>query len=259
MNILFIGDIIGSPGRKALKECLPALVEKYASDLIIANGENAAGGFGITQEVAGKLFKSGVDVITSGNHIWDKKEVYDFLNRDSRLLRPANYPDGAPGVGYGMFITDSGIKVCVMNLAGRVFMTPIDCPFQYAKKRFPRILEETKVLIIDFHAEATSEKIAFGRMVDGQASAVIGTHTHVQTADEKILPGGTAYITDAGMTGPDDSVIGVEVDPIIDKFMVQTPRRFEVAKGPWRLNAVSIMIDEETGRAISIERINMMK
>ena len=259
MIIFFIGDIVGAPGRKALREFLPGIVSKYNVDFVIANGENAAGGFGITRSVAEQIFAAGVHLITSGNHIWDKKEVLGFIDNEPRLLRPANYPDGAPGMGFGVFVTPTGGKLAVLNLAGRVFMPTIDCPFQYAMKNLDRMLKETKVLIIDFHAEATSEKIAFARMVDGRATAVIGTHTHVQTADERLLPGETAYISDAGMTGPVESVIGTEPDIIIEKFLSQLPRRFEVAKGAWRLDGVVLDVNETTGRALGIQRISMSK
>lgn len=257
MIILFVGDIVGGAGRKALREYLPGIVSKHNVDFVIANGENAAGGFGITRGMADQIFAAGVHLITSGNHIWDKKEVLGFIDSEPRLLRPANYPDGVPGAGFGVFVTPTGGKLAVLNLAGRVFMPAIDCPFQYAMKNLDRMLKETKALIIDFHAEATSEKIAFARMVDGRATAVIGTHTHVQTADERLLPGGTAYISDAGMTGPVESVIGTEPDIVIEKFLTQLPRRFEVAKGPRRLDGVVLDLDETTGRARGIQRISM--
>ncbi len=259
MTIFFAGDIVGSPGRKALREYLPGIVSKYNVDFVIANGENAAGGFGITRSIADQIFAAGVHLITSGNHIWDKKDVLGFIDSEPRLLRPANYPYGVPGLGFGVFVTPTGGKLGVLNLAGRVFMPAIDCPFQYVMKNMDRMLRETKVLVIDFHAEATSEKIAFARMVDGRATAVIGTHTHVQTADERLLPGGTAYISDAGMTGPVESVIGTEPDIIIDKFLTQLPRRFEVAKGPRRLDGVVLNLDEKTGRALEIQRVSLSK
>ncbi len=256
MKVLFVGDIVGSPGRKALRESVGSIVSERDVDFVIANGENAAGGFGIIESVAAQLFACGVHVITSGNHIWDKKEVYGFIDHEQRLLRPANYPNGAPGHGYGIFETPGGGRISVLNVAGRVFMPSMDCPFHYARNWAEKMAKETKVCLIDFHAEATSEKIAFARMMDGQVSAVVGTHTHVQTADEQILPNGTAYITDVGMTGPKDSVIGTEPDIVIERFLTQVPKRLEVAKGPWKLDAVLIDIDESTGRANAIERVN---
>jgi len=259
MIVLFVGDIVGASGRKALREYLPGIISKYNVDFVIANGENAAGGFGITRSMADQIFAAGVHLITSGNHIWDKKEVLGFIDNEPRLLRPANYPDGAPGVGFGVFVTPTGSKLAVLNLAGRVFMPAIDCPFQYAMKNMSRMLKETKTLIIDFHAEATSEKIAFARMLDGRVTAIIGTHTHVQTADERLLQGGTAYISDAGMTGPVESVIGTEPDIVIEKFLTQLPRRFEVAKGARRLDGVILDINETTGKALGIQRISISK
>lgn len=256
MRVLFVGDIVGSPGRKAVRECLGSLVSEHDVDFVIANGENAAGGFGIIESVANQVFACGVHVITSGNHVWDKKEVYQFIDREQRLLRPANYPNGAPGHGYGTFKTLRGGEIAVLNLAGRVFMGGVDCPFHYALNWLEKRSKEAKVCLIDFHAEATSEKIAFARMLDGRVSAVVGTHTHVQTADEQILPRGTAYITDVGMTGPRDSVIGTEPEIVIERFLTQIPKRLEVARGPWRMDAVVIDIDDTNGRSTSIQRIN---
>lgn len=257
MKILFIGDIVGKPGRKALKEGLSRIAEKVKADFVIANVENAAGGFGITQEVGEEIFSLGVDVLTSGNHIWDKKEAVTYITRESRLLRPANYPEGVPGHGSLVVKSQDGDKVAVLNISGRVFMSPMDCPFRVAKGEVEKLKKETNIIIVDFHAEATSEKIAFGKFLDGEVSAVIGTHTHVQTADETILPQGTAYITDAGMTGPLDSVIGIKKEQIIEKFLTQIPVRFETAKGPTILAAVIIDINSKTGRAAGIQRIQL--
>ncbi|MBI5050118.1 MAG: TIGR00282 family metallophosphoesterase [Nitrospirae bacterium] len=257
MKILFIGDIVGKPGRKALKEGLSRIAEKVKADFVIANVENAAGGFGITQEVGEEIFSLGVDVLTSGNHIWDKKEAVTYITRESRLLRPANYPEGVPGHGSLVVKSQGADKVAVLNISGRVFMSPMDCPFKAAKAAVKKLKEETNIIIIDFHAEATSEKIAFGRFLDGDVSAVIGTHTHVQTADETILPQGTAYITDVGMTGPLDSVIGIKKEQIIEKFLTQIPVRFETAKGPTILAAVIIDINPTTGRAAGIQRLQL--
>ncbi len=257
MKVLFIGDIVGKPGRRALKEGIRSIAEKIKIDFVIANGENAAGGFGITKEVAEEMFSAGVDVLTSGNHIWDKKEAAPYIMRENRLLRPANYPHGA--IGYGSIVMSSreGAKIATLNLSGRIFMSPLDCPFQIAKKEVAQLKSETNIIIVDMHAEATSEKSAIGWFLDGEVSAVIGTHTHVQTADEKILPGGTAFITDAGMTGPVDSIIGVKKEQIIGKFLTQVPVRFETAGGATMFSAVLIDIDSKTGRAKEIKRLQL--
>jgi len=257
VKLLFIGDIIGKPGRQAVSRELHRLVDRYMVDLVIANGENAAGGFGITEETANDLYKCGIDVLTSGNHIWDKKESVAFVNREEKLLRPANYPEGAPGRGSGLFTTAGGSKVAVLNLEGRVFMNNLDCPFRTADREIGRLRSETPIILVDFHAEATSEKTSLGWYLDGRVSALIGTHTHIQTADERILPGGTAYLTDAGMTGSIDSVIGVRKEEAITKFLSQLPKKFEVAKNNLRLNAVVISVDEGSGKAVSVERINI--
>ncbi len=254
MKVLFIGDIIGEPGRKTAREQLRGLVETRRPDLVIANGENAAGGFGLTPDIADELFFMGIDVLTSGNHIWDKKEIGPYLLKQDRLLRPANYPEGNPGFGSVVVSAGSG-KAAVLNLEGRVFMSNLDDPFRAAVREIEKLKKETPVVIIDFHAEATSEKISLAWHVDGKASAVIGTHTHVQTADERVLPGGTAFITDVGMTGPMDSVIGMKKEQAIARFLYQTPHRFEVPRGPMQLNGVFLDIDENTGKANSIERI----
>ena len=257
MRILFIGDVFGQPGRRIVKEMLPALVGEYDPDLVLANGENAAGGFGITPPIVEELLDMGIAVLTSGNHIWDKKEIYAYLNEhsDGRLLRPANYPHSAPGHGLYLGKTRSGFGYAVLNLQGRVFMSPIDCPFRTADEQLAKIPAEVKIRIVDMHAEATSEKVSMGWYLDGRVTAVVGTHTHIPTADETILPRGAAYITDLGMTGPYDSVIGIEKQSVIQKFLSQLPVRFEVAKGDVRLNAVLIEADPLTGRAASIQRI----
>ncbi len=255
MRLLFIGDIVGRPGRRALKENLPGLQRELDIDFVVANGENAAGGNGITREVARELLASGIDVITMGNHVWDHKEIFELIEREKRILRPANYPPGVPGVGLGVFETRGGVEIVVLNLAGRVFMPELDCPFRVADQLLEQLGDSQKVILVDFHAEATSEKMALGWYLAGRVSAVCGTHTHVQTADERVLPGGTAYITDVGMTGPRDSVIGVKKELVLSKFLTQLPRRFEVAPGPYQFNAVVIDIDDETGEARQIKRI----
>lgn len=257
VKLLFIGDIIGKPGRQAVSRELDRLVDRYLVDLVIANGENAAGGFGITAETAADLYKCGIHVLTSGNHIWDKKDALEFISRDARVLRPANYPEGTPGRGSAVFATAGGVKVAVLNLEGRVFMNNLDCPFRVADREIARLRAETPVILVDFHAEATSEKNSLGWYLDGRVSALIGTHTHIQTADERILPGGTAYLTDAGMTGGFDSVIGVKKDEAIARFLSQLPVKFDVAKNNLRLNGAVITVDEQNGKAISIERINI--
>jgi metallophosphoesterase (TIGR00282 family) len=257
VRLLFIGDIIGKPGRQAISRELHRLVDRHMVDLVIANGENAAGGFGITEETANDLFKCGVDVLTSGNHIWDKKESLDFINREEKLLRPANYPEGTPGRGSAIFTTAGRAKVAVLNLEGRVFMNNLDCPFRTADREIERLRVETPIIFVDFHAEATSEKNSLGWYLDGRVTALIGTHTHIQTADERILPNGTAYLTDAGMTGGFDSVIGVKKEEAITKFLSQLPVRFDIAKNNIRLNGAVISADELSGKALSIERINI--
>lgn len=257
MKVLFIGDIVGKTGRNATKSLLPAIVNRYKIDLVIANGENAAGGFGITDKIASEIFSHGVHIITTGNHVWDKKEFIPQISKEDRVLRPINYPPGVPGYGSLLYSLHSGIKVGVINISGRVFMSHIDCPFRTGKDEVEKLRSTTKMIIIDFHAEATSEKIAFGYYMDGKVSAVIGTHTHVQTADEKILSGGTAYITDVGMTGPYDSVIGIEKEQIIERFLTNMPMRFETAKGEGIFSAVVIEIDEETGKSSALQRLQL--
>ena len=258
VNILFIGDIVGSPGRQALVRELHRLVDHYRVDLVVANGENSAGGFGITEETAKELFSLGIDVLTSGNHIWDKRDSFSFIGREERLVRPANYPPGTVGRGATVVRTAGGVPVGILNLEGRVFMNNLDCPFRVADQEIERLRESTPLIFVDFHAEATSEKIALGWHLDGKVSAVVGTHPHVQTADERILPGGTAYITDAGMTGSFDSVIGVRKELALERFVTQMPVRFEVAKKDVRLNGVVIGVDPVSGRALSIERISLI-
>ena len=255
MKILFVGDIVGRPGRRALAELLPGIVETHGVDFTIVNCENAAGGIGITPKTGHELLELGVDVLTSGNHVWDKREAFEFLGSCERVLRPANYPPGVAGRGAGVFMSRGGQPVGVVNLQGRVFMQDIDCPFRTGSEILMELREETRVLIVDIHAEATSEKLALGWYLSGQASAVLGTHTHVQTADERILEGHTAYITDVGMTGPSDSVIGIKKELSIARFVTQVPQRFEAAGGNAILNAVLMDIDEETGVARSIERV----
>ena len=257
VKILYIGDIFGRPGRRVVKESLPEIAREHAPDLILANGENAASGFGITPPLVEELLDLGISVLTSGNHIWDKKEIVGYMaeREDSRLLRPANYPDPAPGRGLFVGRTRSGLDYAVLNLQGRVFMPAIDCPFRTADKLLATIPESVKICIVDLHAEATSEKLSMGWYLDGRVTAMVGTHTHIPTADEFVMPQGTAYITDLGMTGPYESVIGIDKDTAIRKFLTQIPERFEVAKNDVRFCAVLVEANPETGRAVSIERI----
>lgn len=256
MKILFIGDIVGKPGRDAALHLIPDLRSEFAADLVIANAENVAGGWGITPPLARQLLSGGIDVITLGNHTWAKSDGLDVIEEQPRVLRPANYPPGAPGRGFGLFKTaNSGALVAVANLNGRTFMEPLDDPFRMADEIIAQVSTQANVIFFDFHAETTSEKMAFGWHCDGRVSAVVGTHTHVPTADERLLPGGTAYITDVGMCGPEDSVIGMDVETVLLRFRTQLPHRFRVADGKAILCGVSIDIDENTGRARSIERI----
>jgi metallophosphoesterase (TIGR00282 family) len=256
VKILFIGDIVGEPGRKAVHSILPRLRDEHALDFVIANGENSAGGNGITPQIAGELFSSGVDAITSGDHLWDQKTVVDLLERESRFLRPLNYPTTVPGRGAHVFQVRNLPPIGVMNVQGRVFMPPMDNPFAAADDAVSRLREKTKIIFVDFHGEATSEKIAFGRFLDGRVSAVVGTHTHVQTADEQILPHGTAYLSDAGFTGPHDGVLGRELEPVLRKFMTGMPQRFEVAQRHVKLHGAVIRVDDATGKATSIQRVS---
>jgi metallophosphoesterase (TIGR00282 family) len=256
IRLLFIGDIVGRPGRELVRHGLRGIVDFHRIDLVIANAENSAAGFGITREIGDQLLDWGVDVMTSGNHIWDKKEALDYIGAEPRLLRPANYPAGAPGNGSYLARTEDGRTAGVVNLMGRVFMLNIDDPFQVALREIEALKQRTRIVFVDFHAEATSEKIAMGWHLDGKATAVVGTHTHVQTADERILPKGTAYLTDVGMTGPHDSIIGVDIDAALSRFLTGLPARFETATANPRLNAVIIEADEQTGRAVDIERLS---
>jgi len=261
VKLLFIGDIVGEPGRRAVKTLVPALRRDHRLDFVIANGENSAGGNGITPRIADEIYASGVDVITSGDHLWDQKEVVHLLANESRFLRPLNYPPETPGRGSGIFTFPDGtgkpVKIGVMNIQGRTFMQPpLDNPFPAGRDAVKWLREQTSLIFVDFHAEATSEKIAFARFLDGQVSAVVGTHTHVQTADEQIFPGGTAYLSDAGFTGPHESVLGREIEPVIQRFLTSVPQRFEVAKERVLLHGVVIELDAATGRAIKIERIS---
>ena len=250
-----IGDIVGRSGRRAVRELLPELKQSHDIDLVIANGENAAGGVGITRKVLENLLDWGIDIVTSGNHVWDKKEVYKFIDDEQYpLLRPANYPPEVPGRGYRIF-NHQGVKVGVINLLGQVFMGEFDCPFRIFDEIFDEIKREAEIIIVDFHAEATAEKVAFGWYADNRATAVVGTHTHIQTADEWVLPGGTGYISDLGMTGPINSVIGVKKDKVIDKFVTKLPTRFEVAKGEVKLCGVVLEINDISGRVDHIYRI----
>ncbi len=256
MRLLFIGDVVGRPGRDLVQRGLPALVDAHRVDLVIANAENAAAGFGITREIGDQILGWGVDVMTSGNHIWDKKEAIDYIGAEPRLLRPANFPAGVPGNGAYLARTADGRSAGVINIMGRVFMLAIDDPFAVVLREIDALRERARVIVVDFHAEATSEKIAMGWHLDGKVTAVIGTHTHVQTADDRILPKGTAYLTDVGMTGPHDSVIGVDIAPALGRFLNGMPARFETATGNPRLNAVVIEADEKTGLALDIERLS---
>ncbi len=255
MKLLFIGDIVGRAGRRTLVDHLDRLIDQYFVDLVVANGENGAAGYGLTASVLRELFDAGVDVVTSGNHIWDKKEIMPVLDKEPRLLRPANYPPGLPGYGSGIFETAAGIKVGIMNLEGRVFMKNLDCPFRAADELLAEMKQVTPIVMVDFHAEATSEKEAMGHYLDGRVSAVIGTHTHVQTADEQILPGGTGYLTDVGMSGSRDAIIGNQKKNALDRFLLQLPVRLEVAKKNPLLCGVLLTIDEKTGCCEAIERI----
>lgn len=255
VRICFIGDIVGKPGRRAVAEHLYDLVDAHQLDLTIANCENAAGGFGVTPAILKQLFAYGIDVLTSGNHIWDKREVLEVIESERRLLRPANYPPAQPGFGSVVVETAGGVPVAVLNLSGRVFMASYDCPFRTADAVLPELAEAAKVIIVDMHAEATSEKQAMGYYLDGRVSAIIGTHTHVQTADERLLAGGTAYITDVGMTGPTESVIGVIKELALKRFLTLQPQKMETASGRTHFSACLIEVDETTGRAHSIERL----
>jgi len=257
MRILFVGDIFGKPGREIARRAIPALVERESLDFVIANVENAAAGFGITGDIADTILGFGVDAMTTGNHVWDKKEVLDYIPRQPKLLRPANFPAGTPGRGSYLGRTRTGEPIGVVNVMGRIFMQPIEDPFAVALREIDALRAKARVILVDFHAEATSEKVAMGWHLDGRATAVFGTHTHVQTADDRILPKGTAYLTDTGMTGPHDSIIGVTTEIALTRFLTGMPAKFEAATGPGRLNAVIVTADQATGRATALERLNL--
>jgi metallophosphoesterase (TIGR00282 family) len=257
MNILMVGDVFGEPGRAALHKRLPRLKEEHRVDFTVVNVENAAAGFGVTPELARGFLDLGVDVMTSGNHIWDRKEIVPYITRENLLLRPANFPPGTAGAGH-VVVKAGAHRVAVLNLMGRVFMTPIDCPFQTADELVRELRKETPIIVVDMHAEATSEAVAMGWYLDGRVSVVAGTHRHVPTADERVLPGGTAYITDLGMTGPVDSVIGIDKNLILQRFLTQMPVRFEPAKGPAAVCGALITVDPETGRASEIRRLRVL-
>jgi hypothetical protein len=257
MNILVIGDIVGRPGRKALRNMLPDLQQQHNISFTIANAENAAGGIGLTKEVMNEILASGVDVLTMGNHVWDKKEIYSFIDDEHRLVRPINYPGDCPGQGFHIYTAGFNRKITVINASGRVFMPILDCPFCAVDDILEKISDQSDCIIIDFHAEATSEKLAFGYYFDGRVTAVLGTHTHVQTADEQILPKKTAYITDLGMTGPADSILGVKKELVIKKFLTQRPVSFEVAKGGTQFQGVIINIDDNN-EVININRVSLL-
>jgi 2',3'-cyclic-nucleotide 2'-phosphodiesterase len=257
LRILFIGDIVGRPGRDLIRKGLSRLIDGVGADLVIANVENAASGYGVTREIGEALLGHGVDVMTTGNHVWDRRETLDYIGTEPRLLRPANYPAGVPGNGSYLARTAQGRPIGVVNVMGRVFMASLDDPFVAVTREVDALRKRTRVILVDVHAEATSEKLALGWHLDGTVTAVIGTHTHVQTADEQILPGGTAYLTDAGMTGPHDSIIGMDKAAVLEKFRTGLPVRFEPATGNPRLNGLVITADEATGRALTIDRLNL--
>jgi metallophosphoesterase (TIGR00282 family) len=258
VKVLFIGDVTGKPGRRIVAARLGPLRREHRIDVVIANGENAAGGMGLTADVAAELFAAGVDVLTGGNHVWKNRDAYDLLDGDPRVLRPANYPPGAPGRGAAVLKTAGGAEIGVLNLEGRVFMQTLDDPFRQGREQAALLRASVPTVVVDFHAEATSEKVAMGWYLDGRVSAVVGTHTHVQTADERVLPQGTAYISDVGMTGPRDGVIGMDRDVILERFLTQLPVRFQVASGAVQLNAVVITV-APTGAAERIERVQIVE
>ena len=257
MRILFVGDIVGKAGRQAVEGLLERILSEHQIDFTVANGENAAGGMGITPAIASDFLDLGVDVLTSGNHVWAKKEIVPFLDEEERLLRPANYPNGVPGRGTGVFKLGNGKKVGVLNLEGRVFMRNLECPFRVGEKEAEKLRADTPVVLVDFHAEATSEKMALAWYLNGKVSAVLGTHTHVQTADERVQSGGTAYITDVGMTGPLASVIGIRRQIALDRFLSQIPWKFDVATEEIELQGVVIDVEDRTGKSRSIRRIRV--
>ena len=256
MNILVIADIVGRPGRRAIKGLLPGLQKEKNIDFVIANAENAAGGRGLTRQVMNELLGSGIDVLTMGNHVWDNKEIYSFVDDEFRLIRPVNFPPYCPGQGYHVYTGGINKKIAVINAMGRVFLSPLDCPFRTVEQVVEEVKELSDIIIIDFHAEATSEKLAMGYYLDGKVTAVLGTHTHIQTADERILPGGTAYITDLGMTGPQESILGMDKDMVINKIIYQRPVRLEVAGGTAILQGVILRIDDSNNQVQEIIRIS---
>jgi metallophosphoesterase (TIGR00282 family) len=256
VKILFIADIVGQPGRRAVRELVPKLRQEHGINLVIANGENAAGGSGITPKTAAEIFASGVDIMTSGDHLWDQKEASELLANEKRFVRPLNYPPGTPGQGSIIFQADNLPPVGILNLQGRTFMPALENPFHAALAEVERLRQSTKIIFVDFHAEATSEKVAMARMLDGKISALIGTHTHVQTADEQIFPCGTAFLCDAGFTGPHESVIGREIEPIIKRFLTNQPQKFEVAANRVKLQGAMVEIDDGSGRSIGIKRVS---
>ena len=256
VKLLFIADIVGQPGRRAVKELVPLLRRRHLLDLVVANGENSAGGSGITVNTAAEIFAAGVDIITSGDHLWDQKEVLELLANEPRFVRPLNYPAGTPGQGSVVHEQPGRPKVAILNLQGRTFMQPLENPFHAARAEVGRLQQITRVIFVDFHAEATSEKVALARMLDGEVSAVVGTHTHVQTADEQVFPLGTGFLCDAGFTGPHESVIGREIEPVVQRFLTGMPQRFEVARERVLLQGAVVDIDEITGRARGIQRVS---
>jgi hypothetical protein len=255
MNVLFLGDIVGKPGRHAVRAVLPRLIEREAITFVIANCENVAGGMGVDPKSVNELRDAGVHVLTSGNHVWRNKEIVPYMEHEPNLLRPANFPPGVPGSGWIVGETREGHRVAVINLIGRVFMDSVDCPFQMVEALLPEITKRARAVFVDMHAEATSEKAAMGWRLDGRVSAVIGSHTHVQTADERVLPNGTAYLTDAGMCGPIDSVIGMRREQVIHRFVTHMPTKFDVASGPVLVQGAVVELDAETGRALAIRRV----
>ena len=257
LTVICVGDVFGEPGRRAVQMLLPKLKKQHEADLAVVNVENSASGFGVTPLIARTFLEQGVDVMTSGNHIWDKKEIIEYIGKENLLLRPANYPPGTPGAG-SIVVKAGPHKVAVLNLMGRVFLPQLDCPFRKADEELEKLRAETSLIIVDMHAEATSESQAMGWHLDGRVSAVVGTHRHVQTADERVLTQGTAYITDLGMTGPVDSVIGVDPELAISRFLTQMPNRFTPARGPAALHGVVIRIDPDTGKALGIERLRVL-
>jgi metallophosphoesterase (TIGR00282 family) len=255
MKVLFLGDVVGKPGRRAIRLLLPRLIDRERLDFVIANCENAANGAGVDPKSVQELLDAGVDILTSGNHVWRRKEIVEFIERDQRLLRPANFPPGAPGRGWTVCEVASGTPIAVLNLIGRVYMDAVDCPFRVAEELLPKLKSRAHAVVVDMHGEATSEKGAMGWFLAGKVSAVLGSHTHVQTADDRVLPGGTAYVTDVGMCGPTDSVIGVEKELVLRRFITCMPVKFEVASGPVVVQGAFVEIDPQTGQALGIRRL----